>query len=251
MGFCLVGSLAGVPYALAFLSESMLPPGALWYAILYIGGVITQFLPCLPAGALGLWLGEKAGLGAPILRAWLSGERRLLQRYGGSLGIGFLAGLAVGLPLSGLSAMSSLLLPLEADSAVLEDIYGRLTPLKGLGGSLMAGITEEVWFRLGLMTLFVFALNWLTGRKETTAGVAWLANVLAVLPFGLLHLTNLMAIGAPINLATTALVVGLNGAAGIVFGYLYWRRGLEAAMLAHFSMDIVLHVLVPMVVTAL
>jgi membrane protease YdiL (CAAX protease family) len=38
----------------------------------------------------------------------------------------------------------------------------------------------------------------------------------------------------------------LNGLGGIVFGYLYWKRGLEAAMIAHFSADIVLHVLLLM-----
>ena len=34
--------------------------------------------------------------------------------------------------------------------------------------------------------------------------------------------------------------------AGIVFGWLYWRRGLLAAMLAHFSADIVLPVVAPL-----
>jgi membrane protease YdiL (CAAX protease family) len=35
----------------------------------------------------------------------------------------------------------------------------------------------------------------------------------------------------------------LNGLAGLAFGYLYWTRGLESAMLAHFTADLVLHVL--------
>ena len=38
----------------------------------------------------------------------------------------------------------------------------------------------------------------------------------------------------------------LNGIGGIVFGWLYWKRGLLAAMLAHFSADIVLHVVTPL-----
>jgi hypothetical protein len=33
----------------------------------------------------------------------------------------------------------------------------------------------------------------------------------------------------------------LNGVVGVATGYLYWRYGLEAAILAHFSADIVLH----------
>jgi hypothetical protein len=39
-------------------------------------------------------------------------------------------------------------------------------------------------------------------------------------------------------LVTRALT--LNGVAGIAFGYLYWRHGLEAAMLAHMSTHLVL-----------
>jgi membrane protease YdiL (CAAX protease family) len=40
-----------------------------------------------------------------------------------------------------------------------------------------------------------------------------------------------------------ARAVVLNGLAGIAFGYLYWTRGLESAMLSHFSADIILHVI--------
>jgi membrane protease YdiL (CAAX protease family) len=42
----------------------------------------------------------------------------------------------------------------------------------------------------------------------------------------------------------------LNGIGGIVFGWLYWKRGLLAAMLAHFSADVVLHVVVPLLGTS-
>jgi membrane protease YdiL (CAAX protease family) len=31
----------------------------------------------------------------------------------------------------------------------------------------------------------------------------------------------------------------LNAAAGIVLGYLYWRLGIESAVLAHFAADMV------------
>jgi membrane protease YdiL (CAAX protease family) len=39
--------------------------------------------------------------------------------------------------------------------------------------------------------------------------------------------------------------VVLNGLAGLVFGWFYWTFGLEAAMVSHFSGDIVLHVIWP------
>ena len=34
----------------------------------------------------------------------------------------------------------------------------------------------------------------------------------------------------------------LNGVAGVAFGYLYWRQGLEAAMLGHISAHLVMQV---------
>jgi hypothetical protein len=43
-----------------------------------------------------------------------------------------------------------------------------------------------------------------------------------------------------------AWVLGANGLVGVVFGWLYWRYGLLAAMIAHFSADVVLHTLAPL-----
>jgi hypothetical protein len=40
----------------------------------------------------------------------------------------------------------------------------------------------------------------------------------------------------------TARALLLNGMGGLGFGRLYWKRGLPAAMPAHFTADIVLHV---------
>jgi membrane protease YdiL (CAAX protease family) len=37
-------------------------------------------------------------------------------------------------------------------------------------------------------------------------------------------------------------ILVLNGVAGTLFGYLYWRKGLEAAMIAHGAADLTLHV---------
>jgi membrane protease YdiL (CAAX protease family) len=71
----------------------------------------------------------------------------------------------------------------------------------------------------------------------------WCAIVLASIAFGLVHLTN----GGPIDIQTVSLVLIGNGIAGTVFGWLYWRYGVEAAMLAHFSEDIVLKVGGPLI----
>ena len=60
--------------------------------------------------------------------------------------------------------------------------------------------------------------------------------------FGLGHLPATAAM-VPLTTLVVARALVLNGLAGVVFGWLYWRRDLLAAMVAHFSADIVLHVL--------
>jgi hypothetical protein len=42
----------------------------------------------------------------------------------------------------------------------------------------------------------------------------------------------------------------LNGIAGLALGWLYWKRGLELAMIAHLTTDFVLLVIAPMLASA-
>jgi membrane protease YdiL (CAAX protease family) len=72
--------------------------------------------------------------------------------------------------------------------------------------------------------------------------VAWPANVLAALAFGLMHLPQLAQFGAATPAAIAGTMLG-NGIVGVFCGWLYWRRSLVAAILAHFAVDLILHVL--------
>jgi len=55
------------------------------------------------------------------------------------------------------------------------------------------------------------------------------------------------AVLLPLTPLVIARALLLNGIGGMIFGWLYWKRGLLAAMMAHFSTDIVLHVVVPVI----
>ena len=76
----------------------------------------------------------------------------------------------------------------------------------------------------------------------------WLVIVVASVLFGLGHLPTTAQLTTLTPLIIARAIV-LNGVAGLAFGYLYWKRGLESAMLAHFSADILLHVLLPLVLS--
>jgi membrane protease YdiL (CAAX protease family) len=52
-----------------------------------------------------------------------------------------------------------------------------------------------------------------------------------------------MSMVIPLTPLVITRTIILNALVGVVCGWLYWKRGLESAMLAHFSADLVLHVL--------
>jgi membrane protease YdiL (CAAX protease family) len=115
---------------------------------------------------------------------------------------------------------------------------------KGFLASFYGGIAEEILLRLFVMSFFVWLGHFVskTAEGKPTAAVIWTANILAAALFGLGHLPALVPL-VPITPLVIARTIVLNGVLGVVFGWLYWKRGLEAAMISHFSADIILHVL--------
>jgi membrane protease YdiL (CAAX protease family) len=59
------------------------------------------------------------------------------------------------------------------------------------------------------------------------------AVFLAALLFGAAHLPAAAAMGAGLTAPVLAYIILGNTVAGVLFGTLYWRSGLEAAILAH------------------
>ena len=74
-----------------------------------------------------------------------------------------------------------------------------------------------------------------------TAGAFWVAIVLVAVLFGLGHLPATSVI-TPLTPMVVARALVLNGIAGIAFGYLYWKHGLEAAMIGHMSAHLVMQI---------
>ena len=117
------------------------------------------------------------------------------------------------------------------------------TPWQGFLASFYGGINEEVLLRLFLMTLLAWLGKFVshTADGRPTAGVLWVANILAAVMFGLGHLPATAAVMTITPLVVLRAIV-LNGLLGIGFGYFYTKYGLESAILSHFSADIILHV---------
>jgi membrane protease YdiL (CAAX protease family) len=103
-----------------------------------------------------------------------------------------------------------------------------------LAGVLYGGITEELLLRWGLMSVLAWA-GWRIfqrGEDVPRAWLMWTAIVVSALLFGVGHLGAAVAL-VPLTFAVVVRTVLLNALAGMVFGYVFWRRSLEAAMVAH------------------
>jgi membrane protease YdiL (CAAX protease family) len=116
--------------------------------------------------------------------------------------------------------------------------------------SFYGGIAEEVLLRLFLVSLIVWIISKIKKVKDgslTDFGI-WLSIILATIIFGLEHLPAI----AQITTLTWVVIIRaivLNGVGGIIFGWLYWKKGLESVMTAHFSADIILHIITPWIVS--
>ncbi|HMB57386.1 MAG TPA: CPBP family intramembrane glutamic endopeptidase [Arenimonas sp.] len=187
---------------------------------------------------LGLCMGHRVGLDAPWLRALLF--RRPRPRLHWQMAMAF--GLFAGLLMIGLDPLFAphMPAPLHPQAAVAAQASAAV----GFLASFYGGIGEELQLRLFMMTLLVWALSLFT-RNRPRAGIFWIAIVAAALLFGAGHLPAAAQMW-PLDAVVVTRIIVLNSLGGLVFGWLYWKHGLESAMLAHFSADLVLHVLAPL-----
>jgi hypothetical protein len=107
---------------------------------------------------------------------------------------------------------------------------------------LYGGITEELLLRWGVLTLLVWAGWRLFQRGKGEPGrVSFIsAIVISAVIFGLGHLPLAAALGSRLTAAIVMYIIGVNSAFGLIAGYLYWRKGLEAAILAHMLAHVVI-----------
>lgn len=192
---------------------------------------------------LGLRMGHTVGLGSPWLRALRFGRPRLSQPWLRAAALGVAAGVAIVVlsPLFDVQ-MPAPIHPLPAGSPASASWTGFLASFYG-------GIAEEVQLRLFLMTLIVWVVVKLTRRAPGPA-LFWIAILVAALLFGAGHLPAASKIW-PLDTVVVLRTIALNGIGGMVFGWLYWKQGLESAVLGHFSADLVLHVAAPLIAGAL
>lgn len=194
----------------------------------------------------GLFFAGRVGLGAPILDAITRGES-VTDRVPAILPVSILLGILSTILLLGLEFFyfqPALAKELGNTVNALNLRTGQPAAWKGFLASFYGGIAEEIQLRLFVMSFLVWLGRFISKRSDgkPTSAVFWIANILAAVLFGLGHLPATALLIRLTPLVITRAVI-LNGVIGVTCGWLFWKRGLESAMVAHFSADLVLHVL--------
>lgn len=78
------------------------------------------------------------------------------------------------------------------------------------------------------------------GQGAPRAIFVVLAIIISSVVFGMGHLPLASALGVDFTVAIVSYVVVANSVFGLIAGYLYWKKGLEAAMIAHMLTHVVI-----------
>lgn len=248
----LVGIASTIPLVMEWLprlagpaEEAQLREFPLPIPVIVLLGLVQNTLILGAAIVLGLALGKQVGLGAPELQAWRAGGIGAIRPgLGRRLAVAGVIGLVTGLVLIGVDAL--LLLP-RTGVDLAHWMAGIPLWKRLLAGVFYGGIVEELLVRLFVVTLLVWALGkvWRTSDGRPAPGAIWMAIVIATLLFAAGHLPLASRLGELTPWLVVRVLV-LNGIAGMVYGWLYIRRGLEAAMVAHAATHVPLQFLAGM-----
>ena len=241
-----VALLAGIPGIIA-LSVSIYVstppetvPSGLSLAQLALLSAVNPFVLLGVACLLGAYAAPKVGLRSYLLERFGTGNKiwnRLRDEIPLAVGIGIVGSILI-------IILDIIMAPLVAQDLPQSVIGGTqptvvdvlaYAPVRFLYG----GVTEELLLRFGLMSTLVLVGWFITGRRSEGPGpgVMWTAIVVSAILFGLGHLPAL-AQAVTLTPVLVARTVLLNAIAGVLFGWLYWRRSLEAAMVSHATFHI-------------
>jgi hypothetical protein len=208
-----------LPEEMQALLQDQFSPSQIQWLIL-----INPTMIMLIAIILGTLLYQQVNLSVPIIEKWIGLKDNPIQ-IREILVYGLFGGLLTGVVLGFLGLIGRGMIPTEFEQ-LSESLQLTLA-----ARFLYGGITEEILMRFGLMTLLV----WIASKffKGTVPSVYWIGIILAALIFAIGHFPMVFqVIEKPSSILLSYVLIG-NSIGGLVFGWLFWKKGLESAFLAH------------------
>lgn len=219
-------ALAALPFKLDFYRATEIVPQHVPDGFIVAAVVVENLLAAELGIVVGLLLSARTGLAKSAI--W--GEKqsaspepgRLLPTVVQSAAIGFALALAI-------MATAWLLLVYLRPGPTEE--LGWMTWKRALAG-VSAGVIEELFFRMGVMTAIVWVVVRLTRQTQAGLRAVWTGAVISAVLFAAAHFNFGPALISYLSI-------------GLMCAWLYWRRGLEAAIVGHASFDVAISVLAP------
>lgn len=192
--------------------------------------LINPIILLIIAISIGTLLYQSVGLRVPMVEKWVG----INSQYNGAsiLLYAVVGGLLAGALITIIALVYIPILPAE-----FSELEKSLQPTLA-ARFLYGGIVEELFLRFGLMTFFVWVGSKIT--KNTRNYVYWEGILLAAVIFAIGHFPVVFnSIENPSATLLSYIILG-NSIGGIVFGWLYWKKGLESAIIAHAFTHVVL-----------
>lgn len=191
---------------------------------------IVQSVVLLGVSAfIGTWLAPKVDLHWWLIDQWLH-DTAVPYSVSGTILLSIVVGAIAAIIIFGLDILFMKKMP--------KVVIDEPSKFQAFIASFYGGISEEVLSRLFIMTAVVYLSN-LLGLGNASY---WIGILFAALLFGVGHLPAAFGLFGKTKLVVWRTIL-LNAIPGILFGYLYWKYGIENAMIAHFTGDIFLHVI--------
>jgi hypothetical protein len=166
---------------------------------------------------------DKVNFKLPIIESIISKEK--VPDKNEILKYGIIGGVISGILMTLISVIFIPFLPIEFIEIGEKFKPGIITKF------LYGGLTEEILIRFGLMSLITWIVFKITRKLNPI--IYWAGIIISAIAFGFGHLPIVYTlIGTPTTELLLYIILG-NSVGGIIFGWIYWKKGLESAMIAH------------------
>lgn len=190
---------------------------------------------------LGLPMARALGMGAPWVDAWTEG-----RRPPGFLGAVVRPAVVWGTAAT-LAAVAVDLVFYKGLGVTVPapEIHARLIgvePWRGFAAAAGGGLFEELFYRLFLMSVAAWILVRVFRARDggRKTAMLWIANLAVAVYFGYDHFGN-EKMWQPLTAVVALRTVLIILPPGLAFGYLFWKRGIEAAALCHTVVIVLVH----------